>query len=120
MLKKTITFPDYDGNSRTEDFYFHLSKAELMRMNFGESGGLEEKINRIVAAQDMPSIYKLFEDIVQNAYGVKSPDGRKFEKSPELLADFVQTEAYSVLLEEITSGAEAAVAFMNGIIPAAN
>ena len=29
MLKKTITFEDLDGNLVTDDFYFHLSKAEI-------------------------------------------------------------------------------------------
>lgn len=30
MLKKTITYNDYNGNERTEDLYFNLSQAEVM------------------------------------------------------------------------------------------
>ena len=34
MLKKTITYEDFNGVERKEDFYFNLSKAEIMEMQF--------------------------------------------------------------------------------------
>ena len=118
MLKKTITYTDYNDVERTEKFYFNLSKAEVMEMEMSTSGGLAEMIQRVVAAQDQPAIIKIFKDLILKAYGVKSPDGRKFIKSDELSLDFAQTEAYSQLFMELATDAEKASEFVNGIVPA--
>ncbi len=118
MLKKTITYTDYDGHERTEDYYFNLTKAEVMEMEMSTSGGLAEMITRIVAAQDQPAIIKIFKDLILKAYGEKSPDGKRFIKSDELSIAFSQTEAYSQLFMELATDAEAASAFVNGIVPA--
>lgn len=118
MLKKTITYSDYNGTERTEDFYFNLSKAEIMEMEMGTSGGLAEMIQKIVAAQDAPAIIKLFKDLVLKAYGEKSADGKRFIKSEELSVAFSQTEAYSILFMELATDADAAAKFVNGIVPA--
>lgn len=117
MLKKTITYTDYDGRERTEDFYFNLSKAELMDMEMGISGGMTQMINKIVAAQDNASLYRLFTDIIKKAYGEKSPDGRRFIKSVEISESFTQTEAYSALLDEFINNTDTVTSFINGLIP---
>ena len=103
MLKKTITYTDYNGNPRTEDFYFNLNEAELAEMVVSVDGGLTAMIQRIVAAQDGKQIIATFKDIVLRAYGEKSPDGRRFIKSPELRDAFSQTEAYVKLFMELSN-----------------
>ena len=122
MLKKTITYTDYNGTERTEDFYFNLSKAEVMEMELSTSGGLAEMIQRIVAAQDAPAIIKVFKDLVLKAYGEKSPDGKhflKFDENGRRLSDaFAQTEAYSQLFMELATDDKEAAKFINGIVPA--
>lgn len=118
MLKKTITYTDYNGMTRTEEFHFNLTKAEIVEMEMGTSGGLAEMIQRIVAAQDTPSIIKVFKDLILKAYGQKSPDGKRFIKNEELREEFSQTEAYSQLFMELATDSEAAAAFVNGIVPA--
>lgn len=118
MLKKTITYTDYNGTVRTEDHYFNLSKAELMEMEMGTTGGLAEMIKRIVDAQDAPSIVKIFKELILKAYGVKSADGKRFMKSDDISTEFAQTEAYSILFMELATDADAASAFINGIVPA--
>ena len=121
MLKKTITYTDYNGAERKEDFYFNLTKAEIMEMEMSISGGLTEMINRIVAAQDAPAIVKIFKELILKAYGEKSADGRRFMKVDEngvpLSINFSQTEAYSQLFIELATDADAASAFVNGIVP---
>lgn len=119
MLKKTITYTDYNGAERTEDFFFNLTKAEIMEMEMSTSGGLAEMIKKIVAAQDAPAIIKVFKDLVLKAYGEKSPDGKRFIKSEEIATAFSQTEAYSQLFMELATDANAAADFVNGIIPQA-
>lgn len=122
MLKKTIAYTDYNGVERKEDFYFNLSKAEIMEMEMSTVGGLTEMINKIVAAQDAPAIIKLFKELVLKAYGEKSADGKRFMKKDAdgrpLYTNFQDTEAYSILFMELATDADAAAKFVNGIVPA--
>lgn len=117
MLKKIITYTDYNGVERTEPFYFNLSKAELMEMELGVTGGMTEMLDKIIAAKDAPSLMKTFKEMIMKAYGVKSDDGKRLIKSEELSISFTQTEAYSVLFMELITDDKAAADFVNGIIP---
>lgn len=121
MLKKTFEFEDYNGVKRKVDHYFNLNKAEIMEMELGTTGGLAEMIQRVVDAQDTPSIVKIFKELILKAYGEKSADGMRFVKiAPDghrLADDFAQTEAYSMLFMELATDADAAAAFVNGIVP---
>ena len=118
MIKKTITYTDFNGGERTEDFYFHLTKAEITKMEMSVNGGMAERIQRIVSAQDQPAIIEVFEDLIKKSYGVKTPDGRGFVKRKEDLEAFMATEAYSQLFMELATDSDAASKFVNGIIPA--
>lgn len=117
MLKKTITYTDYNDVERTEDFYFNLTKAEMAEMELSTEGGLADMIKRIVAAKDTPTIISVFKKLILKAYGEKSADGKRFIKSEELSTGFSQTEAYSVLFMELATDDKAASDFVNGIIP---
>lgn len=117
MYKKTITYTDYNDVERTEDFYFNLTKAELLEMQLTTEGGLVDRLKAIVQAQDTPTITKIFKRIITSAYGVKSPDGKRFIKNEEVVDEFLQTEAYSVLFMELTTDSNAAAEFVNNIIP---
>lgn len=119
MLKKTINYVDYDGNQRTEDFYFNLSKAELSEMQMSANGGLDKMLKRIIDEQNVPEIMKVFKEIILKSYGEKSNDGKYFKKSIEISEAFSQTEAYSELFMEIAGSPEKASEFIKGIIPAA-
>ncbi len=116
MLKKTITYTDYDGVERTEDFYFNLSKAELIRMECGVKGGLTKKLEEISKSADPTQIMPVFEDIILKSYGKKSDDGKFFRKSAELSEEFSQSEAYSELMVELIRDETAASNFVNGLI----
>ena len=118
MLKKTIKYTDYNGVERTEDFYFNLNKAEIMEMQLTTVGGLDAYLKKIISAQDTPTLMRIFKDLVLKSYGVKSDDGRRFIKNEKLREEFEQTEAYSILYMELSTDADAAAAFVNGIIPA--
>lgn len=117
MLKKTITYTDYNGVERTEDFYFNLKKSEIMEMEMSTDGGLSEMIKKIVATKDIPSLMSIFKKFILKAYGEKSPDGKRFIKSEELSESFEQTEAYSELFMELATSDKAAAEFINGLIP---
>lgn len=117
MLKKTIKYVDYNDEEREEDFYFNLTKAELTQMQLSEKGGLDAVLDRILQTRDEPSMIKMFKEIIDLSYGVKSTDGRRFIKNQEVLDDFRQTEAYSVLFMELATNSEAAAEFINGVVP---
>ena len=117
MLKKTINYQDYNGDNRSEDFYFNLSTAEIAEMELSTKGGLADMIDRIVKAKDTPTIIKLFKEILLKAYGEKSPDGRRFVKSDEISTAFSQTEAYSQIFMRLATDEEYAVKFINAIVP---
>lgn len=118
MLKKLIEYTDYNGKQRKENFYFALNKAELMEMELGTVGGMQNLIQLIIDKQDIPEIVKTFKMLVLKSYGEKSADGVRFIKSDELSTAFSQTEAYANLFMELISDANAAAAFINGIVPA--
>lgn len=121
MLKKKIKYTDYNGVERDEEFLFNLTKAELMEMEMGTTGGLAEMIQSIVNTQDAPAIIKIFKEIILKAYGEKSADGKRFIKVNDagipLSIGFSQTEAYSQLFMELATNAESAANFIKGIIP---
>jgi len=117
MLKRTMTYVDFDGNERTETFYFNLTQAEVAEMELSTKGGLSSKINKIIEAQDNETIIEMFKDIIGQSYGEKSADGKYFVKTKEIRDAFMQTQAYSNLFMELATNPDAATAFINGIVP---
>lgn len=118
MYKKTITYTDFDGNKRTEDHYFNLMQSELLDMQTSVQGGFYSLLQKIIASQDQPALMKVFKEIIKKSYGIKSVDGRRFEKTEEIFAAFEQSPAYSELYMELVTNDKAAAEFINGIIPA--
>lgn len=117
MLKKAITYEDFNGEEATEIFFFNLSKAELIEMELSHKGGLSESLKEIAASEDGKRIIEEMKSIILTSYGKKSADGRRFMKSDQIREEFASSEAYSVLFMELVTDAEAAVAFVQGIIP---
>lgn len=118
MLKKTMTTVDFGGTERTEDYYFNLTKAEIMEMQLCTDGGFVETVKKIVEAKNQLELTRLFKKIICASYGVLSPDGRKFVKNQQVLDDFMATQAYSDLYIELLSGdGKAAEDFVDGILP---
>ena len=117
MYKKMIKYTDYDGNEREEPFYFNLNKAEVVKWEGMTNGGLRKLMEKIIQTIDQAALITIFEDIIGKAYGEKSPDGKFFRKTPEILENFKSTEAYSNLFMELASSDEAASEFINSILP---
>ena len=121
MIKKTIEYTDYNGEVRKEDFYFNLSKAEIMEMELSLDGGMSQRLQKIIDAKNVPELVSVFKDLLLKSYGVKSDDGRSFLKldsdGKKLSIAFSQTEAYSILFMELATDSSLASEFVNGIIP---
>lgn len=117
MFKRTETYTDYNGVERTEDFYFNFTETELTELEIGTAGGLAETVRVLINAKDVKAIIAIMKDLVFKAYGEKSSDGRRFIKSEEISKAFSETEAYNQIFMDLATNAEAAAAFINGIIP---
>lgn len=122
MYIRPITYKDFDGNERTEDFYFNLSDAEITEMELSKEGGFDQWIKRIANAQNLPELIKLFKSLILMAYGEKSLDGKSFLKKDlvtgrPLSEQFEQTAAYSVLFMELVTNTDKATEFINKVIP---
>ena len=117
MIKKTVTYTDFDGNERTEDFYFHLTEQELTEWELSVDGGLSGVLERIIKSKDNKKIIEIFKDLLIKSYGEKTPDGRGFIKNDEILNNFRYTQAFSDLYMELATNDRAASEFVNGIMP---
>ena len=117
MVKKTITYKDFDGQERTEDYYFNLTKTELTEMELSMNGGLSTLLEKIIKERDMKQLIEYFKRIVLDSYGEKSLDGRMFIKNEKLKEDFKSTMAYSEIFMELANDDKAAADFINGILP---
>ena len=117
MLKKSITYVDYNGCERTEDFYFNLNKAETLGYIIGFDGGIESFITKVVKEEDGKKLWDLWSNFILMCYGEKSSDGRRFIKSKELSEGFKQTEAYNNLMMELISGnGDENAKFVNAVV----
>lgn len=121
MLKKTLTYQDYFGTTRTEDHYFNLSSTELSDMEMSVDGGLKTLLEKIINAKSNREIYNMFVKIVLSAYGEVSPDGKYFIKEDEeghkLVNKFRQSPAYDALMDEICQSEATITEFVTGIMP---
>lgn len=117
MLKKDITYTDYNGNTVTESFYFHLNKAEIAEKELNTEGGYAAMLERIGKSKNGADIMRTFKEFILMSYGIKSEDGKHFRKSQEIRDDFEHSEAYSELFMELCTDAQAAVNFLSGIFP---
>lgn len=118
MFKKTITYKDFNGQQRTEDFYFNLTEAEVIEwLTTNTDATLDEVLNQMRKKSDISGLLSATKDLIYRSYGEKSVDGRRFVKTPEVKASFMETNAYSALFMELCTNAEKSAEFLNNIIP---
>ena len=117
MIKKVISYLDYDGNQRKDTLMFDISESELLKLELKTPGGTRNKLQRIIDENDTAKIVEYFDDFIKLSYGRKSDDGKRFVKNEEILNEFLQSPAYNALFMELISDADKAAAFINGIIP---
>lgn len=117
MFIKKITYQDYRGNTKSKEFCFNLSKAELAEMELSTVGGLHDMLKKIMETEDMPQIVAIFKQLILKSYGEVSADGERFIKSKEMSEAFSQTDAYSELFMELAQNPDVAAAFVNSVIP---
>ena len=118
MRIEKIGYTDLNGEERMENFYFHMSKADLIKLEMCTEGGLDAYIEKVINERDQQKIYELFEKIVDLSYGIKTLDGG-FDKDPVHLKKFKSSEAYSELIVKLMD-ADYAASFVADIMPKEN
>lgn len=118
MLKRDITYTNFDGNEVTDTYYFNLSRTELIELEVSYDGGLAAAIQRIIDSKDLRALIKEFQRIILASYGVKSEDGKRFVKNDQIREEFTQTAAYDALFMELATNEDSASEFIRGIVPA--
>ena len=118
MIKKTVTYTTFDDETITEEFYFHFNKVELTELQMSVDGGYLKMLERVLGSKDERTIMKVIKEFVLKAYGEKTLDGKRFDKSDEISNKFLHSAAFPVIFEEITASADAITAFIKGTFPA--
>lgn len=116
MYKITKKYEDFNGVEKEQDFYFNLSKADILKMELSEEGGMDKRLDKLVKTKDMKEAIRVFEGLLLMAYGVKTDDGR-FVKNDQVRAEFASSAAYSDIYFELATDPEAAQKFVEGVVP---
>ncbi len=116
MIKKRLTYTDYLGQKKTQDFYFNFNEAELIEMNMHQAGGLQGYIKRIVDEKDTAKLADIFKELLVKSYGEKTEDGL-FMKSPEIAHKLECSAAYPLLYMGLLENTDSAIEFVKGLIP---
>lgn len=117
MIKQTINYTDYNGNPQSEDFYFNLTKPELIELEVDVEGGLGSWLESVVASESQKEIIEVFKRVILMAYGKKSVDGKQFLKSPEMAREFEQHAAFAEFYMLLATDANKASTFIVGCLP---
>lgn len=117
MIKRTLTFEDpFTEESVTQDYYFHLSKADIIRiMGRDREGDWEKYVQNVVESGDSDTIFNFIEDIIKQSVGKRTPDGL-FVKPRDYAEAFVASEAYGELVIELIQNAKMAEEFFRGVV----
>lgn len=116
MLKRTFTYKDFDGNDVTDEYYFHMNKAERLELQLSSYGGLDKMMRRLTEEKNTEEIIRIFKKIILMCVGEKSYDGKRFIKNDEIRNNFYQTEAYSQLFCELVTDPEKADEFLRSVV----
>ncbi len=117
MLKKVFNYVDYDGNQVSETCYFALSKAEIINFQVRGNGTFIDNLKSLLENRDIEKLYDFFKELVLDSYGVKSEDGRRFKKTPEIREDFKYSIPYSELITELMTNEDKIAEFARGVTP---
>lgn len=116
MYKITKKYTDFNGVEKEEDFYFNLTKADILKMELSEEGGMDKRLERLVKTKDMKEAIKVFEGLLLLSFGIKTDDGR-FVRSEEARQAFVSSAAYSEIYFDLATNPDEAQKFVNNVIP---
>ena len=121
MHTHTITYVNFNGETKTKQVNFNLTEAELTKLqkDYLHVGGINKVMDEAIASGDTKQLLDFFELLVHRSYGIKSADGEEFDKSPEIMAHFEFQAYYSNLyMSFFEDNGEVGQAFIRAVMPA--
>ena len=121
MHTHTITYENFNGETKTKQVNFNLTEAELTKLqkDYLHVGGINKVMDEAIASGDTKQLLDFFELLVHRSYGVKSADGEEFDKSPEIMSHFEFQAYYSNLyMSFFEDEGRVGQAFIRAVMPA--
>ena len=122
MLKKPVTYTNFNDEVVTKVLYFHISKTRL-----SENISLTDRLNAVqdliagperqLAPEEVSEILDLMKLILKLSYGIRSADGESFDQSDEIWDNFTKTAAYDALLFQLFQDEGGILEFLTGVMP---
>lgn len=120
MIRKTLTYLDYEGQEHTKDFYFSLNQTEFALMNNRLPGGFDAYLKRIQEDHNEEKLLELLIMFIVEGYGIRE-SGDDFIKEDDqgrkLGVRFKCTEACDTLITELLEKENNIGAFLIGMLP---
>ena len=130
MIKESITYTDFDGETVTEELNFHLSKLELTELATELPDGVADDLNANSSPQEIVAIVveklgqkgiiEFIKKLILKSYGIRKTgqDGKtRFLKTAEITEDFASSVAFQDFVMKLVEDDDAANKFFNGVIP---
>ena len=108
MLKKTINYVDYDGNQRTDSYWFNLDEAEILEMEMQYPGGAEAVADYNAIKADVEHKFAVTEEYINAVIAL-----RDAADEDAMLA------ALAVALEKAVDGSDVSVNVVVGDVTVA-
>ena len=124
MIKMNVSAETFDGDMVTETLWFHMNKVDLIEPQQSEPGGFTDTLQAFMSRKpedwtmkDKFKLFDFFRTMVDKAYGERSSDGKRFRKSPEILANFKDSIFYDEFVLSLLEDEEKSIKFFNGVMP---
>jgi len=122
MIVKTIEWENLLGQKESGQFYFSISKGELVKMQMAaidqRTESFTDKLEKIGRNLQGKALIEVIDELIDTSYGIRTTDQKNFIKDPKDLAQFKSTDAYSELIVELCTNSELCAEFINGVVPA--
>lgn len=115
MISRTIKYVDYNGIEKVGEYWFNMSRADLMALEIKNGGSWFDRIKALINEQDGVGAWGMIQQFVDDSYGVKTEDGG-FDKDESHLKKFKQSEAYSEFIWYFVEHPDEFANFVNGIV----
>lgn len=117
MLKRQVTFTDFDGNQRVQPLYFNLTKFEWLELEQSVPDGFSVMLQAALETEDTNTTVNLLKKLILTAYGERTAEGA-FVKTDDKAIQFSKSEQFSALFWELVNDPAASEQFFTGLIPA--
>lgn len=119
MLKKEITYTNFNDEEITVTEYFNLNKVQTMKLVSGH-GGMDKYLQSIIDEKNGEKFIDFVEELVYSAYGKRDPENAEnFITAKEVKDAFTKTGAYDELVYTLLSNEKEFESFFIGILPKA-